>query len=204
MQQLMRKMGQRMIMVLIIALLLVNFVICNSVVKAAAWPKKMSVQEYLDIKIDETTMTKQNLLNRDSPELAVKNLSKAWNISTDEVINILNEHRNDSGTLNVNFDGSVYTVDTITVKLSDDEKTKYGITTDSDGNASVNTNPAGNPSGSDDNDEEGDEADIGGILFRPIASLICGIGDTFNTLLQRLIINDKSDVFISRRIFLKF
>ena len=93
MQQLMRKMGQRMIMVLIIALLLVNFVICNSVVKAA---------------------------------------------------------------------------------------------------------------GSDDNDEEGDEADIGGILFRPIASLICGIGDTFNTLLQRLIINDKSDVFISRRIFLRF
>ena len=90
MQQLMRKMGQRMIMVLIIALLLVNFVICNSTVKAAA-------------------------------------------------------------------------------------------------------------------DEEGGKDDgVGGILFRPIASLICGIGDTFNTLLQRLIINDKSDIFISRRIFLKF
>lgn len=53
-------------------------------------------------------------------------------------------------------------------------------------------------------EEEGGEDDIGGVLFRPIASLICGIGDTFNKLLQILLIDDKSDVFISRRIFLRF
>lgn len=204
MQELMQKSRQRMIIVLIIALLLVNFVICNSIVKAAAWPQDMSVNEYLGIYTDDITMFKQNLTDKSKPELAVKNLSKAWNISTDDVIDMLLNHQDDPGTLNVNFDGSVYTVDTITIKPTDEEKSKYGITTDSDGNASVNTNPTGNPSGSDDNDEEGGEDDIGGILFRPIASLICGIGDTCNTLLQRLLIGEKSDAFISRRIFFEF
>lgn len=201
MQELMQKSRQRMIIVLIIALLLVNFVICNSTVKAAAWPKDMSIQEYENIITEGTGTDTQNLFNKDNPELAVKELSKAWNISTDEVINILENHKEDAGTLRVNFDTSVYTVERITINLTPEEKAKYGIDTDSDGNASADTNPGT----SDSNDEEGGEDDgVGGILFRPIASLICGIGDTCNTLLQRLLIDDKSDVFISRRIFLKF
>lgn len=47
-------------------------------------------------------------------------------------------------------------------------------------------------------DEGADGGDIGGILFRPIASLICGIGDACNQLLQSLLIGDDSEVFISQ------
>lgn len=52
---------------------------------------------------------------------------------------------------------------------------------------------------SDSSELEGaDEGDIGGILFGPISSLICGIGDACNKMLQLLLIGDNSPVFIDQ------
>lgn len=205
MQQLMRKMGQRMIMVLIIALLLVNFVICNSIVNAAMGTQKMSIQEYLNMPSynDLGQPIKHDLYSENG--YAIKAICSNWNVSKDEAIQILQNHANDSETLTVTVDeGGVYVVNGVSIKLTESEKTQYGIATDSDGNASADTNPGTSDSNDEDDEEGGEDDGVGGILFRPIASLICGIGDTCNTLLQRLLIGEKSDVFISRRIFLKF
>lgn len=52
---------------------------------------------------------------------------------------------------------------------------------------------------SDTSDIEGSAGyDIGGVLFGPIAALICGIGDACNYILQSLIIGDNSPIFIDQ------
>ncbi len=208
MQELMQKSRQRMIIVLIIALLLVNFVICNSTVKADAWPKSMSINEYNAIPEfnDAGALQRQDYKSTADGSITDR-LKEAWNLDdTAQVMEILDNHLNDAGTLTVSWENGLYKVDKVSIKLTEEEKSKYGIATDSEGNANGDTNTWSDLTNDNNNndDEEGGEDDIGGILFRPIASLICGIGDTCNTLLQRLLIGEKSDAFISRRIFFEF
>ena len=89
--------------------------------------------------------------------------------------------------------GTTYKIQTVSIKPTPEEKEKYNITVDSDGNATVDTSADG--SGGNTYREGANEGDGFGVLFGPLASLLQGIGDSANRILQRFIIADNSPVF---------
>lgn len=204
MQKLMRKTGQRMIIVLIIALLLTNLIVCNSTVYAGEWTKKMSIQEYMKKYAgSDGTIQADNLYEKTDnggyASLAISDTAAAWGISEDEVVEIMKNHESDEETLTVYYDGmNQVAVKNITIKPTEAEKTKYGITTDSNGNASVDTRYSEDFTEAVEDDDDDDDG-FGGILMKPITALICGIGDACNNILQRLMIGEKTSAFISRK-----
>jgi len=90
--------------------------------------------------------------------------------------------------------GTTYSVYNIKLQPTEEEIKKYNIPVDDDGYASADTSYWGETS-----DLEGAEGDkVGGLLIDPIASLLQGIGDGVNRLIQIMLIGDNSPVHYDR------
>lgn len=196
MHKIINKKSIQKITAIIIIMIMCNFIMSGKVWAVESW---MSIKEYQDLSIGGTD-TKQDLYNKDTSP-AVKKLCSAWNITAEQAIEMLKNHANDEKTLYVNketYDNTAYTISDVKIKPTEEEKTKYNIQVDDDGYASVDTSYNYGVN----SDLEGSTKDgIGGLLLRPIAALIQGIGDGVNYLLQRNIIGDKSDVFLKSGVF---
>lgn len=183
-----------------ITAVIIVMIMCNFIMSTKAWAVEswMSIKAYQDLSISGTD-TKQDLYNKDTSP-AVKKLCSAWGITADQAIAILQNHANDEGTLCVNketYDNTAYTISDVKIKLTDEEKKTYNIETDDDGYASVDTSYWG--ASSDLEGAEGDKA--GGLLIDPIASLLQGIGDAVNRIVQKMLIGDNSPVHYDRGFF---
>ena len=196
MHKIINKKSIQKITAIIIIMIMCNFIMSGKVWAVESW---MSIKEYQDLSIGGTD-TKQDLYNKDTSP-AVKKLCSAWNITAEQAIEMLKNHANDEKTLYVNketYDNTAYTISDVKIKPTEEEKTKYNIQVDDDGDASVDTSYNYGVN----SDLEGSTKDgIGGLLLSPIAALIQGIGDGVNYLLQRNIIGDKSDVFLNSGVF---
>lgn len=197
-----------MIMIIIIVSVLINFMPNKSVFAAGAADSDPGTSLGTGTGTGTTTSGQNSTsisdaiaagVTREDIEATIKT---ATGKSDEEVRKIYNAATNDTTKIVINFTklytGGITNV-SADVKFTDDELQQI-----KDGTYQTNLGTAQTPTDDDSEEEEGGEDDIGGILFRPIASLICGIGDTCNTLLQRLLIGEKSDAFISRRIFFEF
>ena len=135
---------------------------------------------------------------------AVKKICTAWKIDNPEdAIEILKNHADDKNTLKIvteTGDTTVYKIDEVSIQLTDEEKSKCNISTDANGNASVDTtaNGTGYTGGYREGANEGDSF---GVLFGPLANLIQGIGDSVNRILQSLIIGEDTPVFYNSGVF---
>lgn len=196
MHKIINKKSIQKITAIIIIMIMCNFIMSGKVWAVESW---MSIKEYQDLSIGGTD-TKQDLYNKDTSP-AVKKLCSAWNITAEQAIEMLKNHANDEKTLYVNketYDNTAYTISDVKIKPTEKEKTEYNIQVDDDGYASVDTSYNYGVN----SDLEGSTKDgIGGLLLSPIATLIQGIGDGVNYLLQRNIIGDKSDVFLNSGVF---
>lgn len=164
--------------------------------------KWMSINDYLKLNIGATDI-KQDVYDANTSP-AVKKICTAWKIDNPEdAIEILKNHADDKNTLKIvteTGDTTVYKIDKVSIQLTDEEKSKYNISTDANGNASVDTtaNGTGYTGGYREGANEGDSF---GVLFGPLANLIQGIGDSVNRILQSLIIGEDTPVFYNSGVF---
>lgn len=164
--------------------------------------KWMSINDYLKLNIGATDI-KQDVYDANTSP-AVKKICTAWKIDNPEdAIEILKNHADDKNTLKIvteTGDTTVYKIDEVSIQLTDEEKSKYNISTDANGNASVDTtaNGTGYTGGYREGANEGDSF---GVLFGPLANLIQGIGDSVNRILQSLIIGEDTPVFYNSGVF---
>lgn len=188
-----------------ITAIIIIMIMCNFIMSTKAWAetvKWMSINDYLKLNIGATDI-KQDVYDADTSP-AVKKICAAWNISDpEEAIEILKNHADDKNTLKIvteTGDTTVYKIDEVSIKLTDEEKSKYNISTDANGNASVDTtaNGTGYTGGYREGANEGDSF---GVLFGPLANLIQGIGDSVNRILQSLIIGEDTPVFYNSGVF---
>lgn len=162
--------------------------------KVWAVEKWMSLEEYekltvgsMDIK-QEVSATSQ----------AVINVANKWNITPEQALEVIKNHATEANTLGIMEEmadtGTTYSVYNIKLQPTEEEIKKYNIPVDDDGYASADTSYWGETS-----DLEGAEGDkVGGLLIDPIASLLQGIGDGVNRLIQIMLIGDNSPVHYDR------
>lgn len=188
-----------------ITAIIIIMIMCNFIMSTKAWAetvKWMSINDYLKLNIGATDI-KQDVYDADTSP-AVKKICTAWKIDNPEdAIEILKNHADDKNTLKIvteTGDTTVYKIDEVSIQLTDEEKSKYNISTDANGNASVDTTPNG--TGYTGGYREGaNEGDSFGVLFGPLANLIQGIGDSVNRILQSLIIGEDTPVFYNSGVF---
>lgn len=188
-----------------ITAIIIIMIMCNFIMSTKAWAetvKWMSINDYLKLNIGATDI-KQDVYDADTSP-AVKKICTAWKIDNPEdAIKILKNHADDKNTLKIvteTGDTTVYKIDEVSIQLTDEEKSKYNISTDANGNASVDTtaNGTGYTGGYREGANEGDSF---GVLFGPLANLIQGIGDSVNRILQSLIIGEDTPVFYNSGVF---
>lgn len=188
-----------------ITAIIIIMIMCNFIMSTKAWAetvKWMSINDYLKLNIGATDI-KQDVYDANTSP-AVKKICTAWKIDNPEdAIEILKNHADDKNTLKIvteTWDTTVYKIDEVSIQLTDEEKSKYNISTDANGNASVDTTPNG--TGYTGGYREGaNEGDSFGVLFGPLANLIQGIGDSVNRILQSLIIGEDTPVFYNSGVF---
>jgi len=188
-----------------ITAIIIIMIMCNFIMSTKAWAetvKWMSINDYLKLNIGATDI-KQDVYDANTSP-AVKKICTAWKIDNPEdAIEILKNHADDKNTLKIvteTGDTTVYKIDKVSIQLTDEEKSKYNISTDANGNASVDTtaNGTGYTGGYREGANEGDSF---GVLFGPLANLIQGIGDSVNRILQSLIIGEDTPVFYNSGVF---
>ena len=188
-----------------ITAIIIIMIMCNFIMSTKAWAetvKWMSINDYLKLNIGATDI-KQDVYDANTSP-AVKKICTAWKIDNPEdAIEILKNHADDKNTLKIvteTGDTTVYKIDEVSIQLTDEEKSKYNISTDANGNASVDTtaNGTGYTGGYREGANEGDSL---GVLFGPLANLIQGIGDSVNRILQSLIIGEDTPVFYNSGVF---
>ena len=188
-----------------ITAIIIIMIMCNFIMSTKAWAetvKWMSINDYLKLNIGATDI-KQDVYDANTSP-AVKKICTAWKIDNPEdAIEILKNHADDKNTLKIvteTGDTTVYKIDEVSIQLTDEEKSKYNISTDANGNASVDTtaNGTGYTGGYREGANEGDSF---GALFGPLANLIQGIGDSVNRILQSLIIGEDTPVFYNSGVF---
>lgn len=188
-----------------ITAIIIIMIMCNFIMSTETWAetvKWMSINDYLKLNIGATDI-KQDVYDANTSP-AVKKICTAWKIDNPEdAIEILKNHADDKNTLKIvteTGDTTVYKIDEVSIQLTDEEKSKYNISTDANGNASVDTTPNG--TGYTGGYREGaNEGDSFGVLFGPLANLIQGIGDSVNRILQSLIIGEDTPVFYNSGVF---
>lgn len=182
-----------------ITAIIIIMIMCNFIMSGKVWAveKWMSLEEYekltvgsMDIK-QEVSATSQ----------AVKNLANKWNITPEQALEVIKNHATEANTLGIMEEmadtGTTYSVYNIKLQPTEEEIKKYDIPVDDDGYASADTSYWGETS-----DLEGAEGDkVGGLLIDPIASLLQGIGDGVNRLIQIMLIGDNSPVHYDRGFF---
>ena len=182
-----------------ITAIIIIMIMCNFIMSTKVWAveKWMSLEEYekltvgsMDIK-QEVSATSQ----------AVKNLANKWNITPEQALEVIKNHATEANTLGIMEEmadtGTTYSVYNIKLQPTEEEIKKYDIPVDDDGYASADTSYWGETS-----DLEGAEGDkVGGLLIDPIASLLQGIGDGVNRLIQIMLIGDNSPVHYDRGFF---
>lgn len=188
-----------------ITAIIIIMIMCNFIMSTKAWAetvKWMSINDYLKLNIGATDI-KQDVYDANTSP-AVKKICTAWKIDNPEdAIEILKNHANDKNTLKIvteTGDTVVYKIDEVSIQLTDEEKSRYNISTDANGNASVDTtaNGTGYTGGYREGANEGDSF---GVLFGPLSNLIQGIGDSVNRILQSLIIGEDTPVFYNSGVF---
>ena len=188
-----------------ITAIIIIMIMCNFIMSTKAWAetvKWMSINDYLKLNIGATDI-KQDVYDANTSP-AVKKICTAWKIDNPEdAIEILKNHADDKNTLKIvteTGDTTVYKIDEVSIQLTDEEKSKYNISTDANGNASVDTtaNGTGYTGGYREGANEGDSF---GVLFGPLSNLIQGIGDSVNRILQSLIIGEDTPVFYNSGVF---
>ena len=188
-----------------ITAIIIIMIMCNFIMSTKAWAetvKWMSINDYLKLNIGATDIKQDVYDANTSPD--VKKICTAWKIDNPEdAIEILKNHADDKNTLKIvteTGDTTVYKIDEVSIQLTDEEKSKYNISTDANGNASVDTtaNGTGYTGGYREGANEGDSF---GVLFGPLANLIQGIGDSVNRILQSLIIGEDTPVFYNSGVF---
>ena len=188
-----------------ITAIIIIMIMCNFIMSTKAWAetvKWMSINDYLKLNIGATDINQDVYDANTSP--AVKKICTAWKIDNPEdAIEILKNHADDKNTLKIvteTGDTTVYKIDEVSIQLTDEEKSKYNISTDANGNASVDTtaNGTGYTGGYREGANEGDSF---GVLFGPLSNLIQGIGDSVNRILQSLIIGEDTPVFYNSGVF---
>lgn len=188
-----------------ITAIIIIMIMCNFIMSTKAWAetvKWMSINDYLKLNIGATDI-KQDVYDANTSP-AVKKICTTWKIDNPEdAIEILKNHADDKNTLKIvteTGDTTVYKIDEVSIQLTDEEKSKYNISTDANGNASVDTtaNGTGYTGGYREGANEGDSF---GVLFGPLANLIQGIGDSVNRILQSLIIGEDTPVFYNSGVF---
>lgn len=179
-----------------ITAIIIIMIMCNFIMSGKVWAveKWMSLEEYekltvgsMDIK-QEVSATSQ----------AVINVANKWNITPEQALEVIKNHATEANTLGIMEEmadtGTTYSVYNIKLKPTEEEIKKYNIPVDDDGYASADTSYWGETS-----DLEGAEGDkVGGLLIDPIASLLQGIGDGVNRLIQIMLIGDNSPVHYDR------
>lgn len=182
-----------------ITAIIIIMIMCNFIMSTKVWAveKWMSLEEYekltvgsMDIK-QEVSATSQ----------AVKNLANKWNITPEQALEVIKNHATEANTLGIMEEmadtGTTYSVYNIKLQPTEEKIKKYDIPVDDDGYASADTSYWGETS-----DLEGAEGDkVGGLLIDPIASLLQGIGDGVNRLIQIMLIGDNSPVHYDRVFF---
>lgn len=179
-----------------ITAIIIIMIMCNFIMSGKVWAveKWMSLEEYekltvgsMDIK-QEVSATSQ----------AVINVANKWNITPEQALEVIKNHATEANTLGIMEEmadtGTTYSVYNIKLQPTEEEIKKYNIPVDDDGYASADTSYWGETS-----DLEGAEGDkVGGLLIDPIASLLQGIGDGVNRLIQIMLIGDNSPVHYGR------
>ena len=179
-----------------ITAIIIIMIMCNFIMSGKVWAveKWMSLEEYekltvgsMDIK-QEVSATSQ----------AVINVANKWNITPEQELEVIKNHATEANTLGIMEEmadtGTTYSVYNIKLQPTEEEIKKYNIPVDDDGYASADTSYWGETS-----DLEGAEGDkVGGLLIDPIASLLQGIGDGVNRLIQIMLIGDNSPVHYDR------
>ena len=179
-----------------ITAIIIIMIMCNFIMSGKVWAveKWMSLEEYekltvgsMDIK-QEVSATSQ----------AVINVANKWNITPEQSLEVIKNHATEANTLGIMEEmadtGTTYSVYNIKLQPTEEEIKKYNIPVDDDGYASADTSYWGETS-----DLEGAEGDkVGGLLIDPIASLLQGIGDGVNRLIQIMLIGDNSPVHYDR------
>lgn len=179
-----------------ITAIIIIMIMCNFIMSGKVWAveKWMSLEEYekltvgsMDIK-QEVSATSQ----------AVINVANKWNITPEQALEVIKNHATEANTLGIMEEmadtGTIYSVYNIKLQPTEEEIKKYNIPVDDDGYASADTSYWGETS-----DLEGAEGDkVGGLLIDPIASLLQGIGDGVNRLIQIMLIGDNSPVHYDR------
>lgn len=179
-----------------ITAIIIIMIMCNFIMSGKVWAveKWMSLEEYekltvgsMDIK-QEVSATSQ----------AVINVANKWNITPEQALEVIKNHATEANTLGIMEEmadtGTTYSVYNIKLQPTEEEIKKYNIPVDDDGYASADTSYWGETS-----DLEGAEGDkVGGLLIYPIASLLQGIGDGVNRLIQIMLIGDNSPVHYDR------
>lgn len=176
-----------------ITAIIIIMIMCNFIMSGKVWAveKWMSLEEYekltvgsMDIK-QEVSATSQ----------AVINVANKWNITPEQALEVIKNHATEANTLGIMEEmadtGTTYSVYNIKLQPTEEEIKKYNIPVDDDGYASADTSYWGETS-----DLEGDK--VGGLLIDPIASLLQGIGDGVNRLIQIMLIGDNSPVHYDR------
>lgn len=179
-----------------ITAIIIIMIMCNFIMSGKVWAveKWMSLEEFekltvgsMDIK-QEVSATSQ----------AVINVANKWNITPEQALEVIKNHATEANTLGIMEEmadtGTTYSVYNIKLQPTEEEIKKYNIPVDDDGYASADTSYWGETS-----DLEGAEGDkVGGLLIDPIASLLQGIGDGVNRLIQIMLIGDNSPVHYDR------
>lgn len=179
-----------------ITAIIIIMIMCNFIMSGKVWAveKWMLLEEYekltvgsMDIK-QEVSATSQ----------AVINVANKWNITPEQALEVIKNHATEANTLGIMEEmadtGTTYSVYNIKLQPTEEEIKKYNIPVDDDGYASADTSYWGETS-----DLEGAEGDkVGGLLIDPIASLLQGIGDGVNRLIQIMLIGDNSPVHYDR------
>lgn len=179
-----------------ITAIIIIMIMCNFIMSGKVWAveKWMSLEEYekltvgsMDIK-QEVSATSQ----------AVINVANKWNITPEQALEVIKNHATEANTLGIMEEmadtGTTYSEYNIKLQPTEEEIKKYNIPVDDDGYASADTSYWGETS-----DLEGAEGDkVGGLLIDPIASLLQGIGDGVNRLIQIMLIGDNSPVHYDR------
>ena len=191
MHKIINKKSIQKITAIIIIMIMCNFIMSGKVWAVESW---MSIKEYekltvgsMDIK-QEVSATSQ----------AVINVANKWNITPEQALEVIKNHATEANTLGIMEEmadtGTTYSVYNIKLQPTEEEIKKYNIPVDDDGYASADTSYWGETS-----DLEGAEGDkVGGLLIDPIASLLQGIGDGVNRLIQIMLIGDNSPVHYDR------
>ena len=179
-----------------ITAIIIIMIMCNFIMSGKVWAveKWMSLEEYEKLTVGSMDM-KQEV---SATSQAVINVANKWNITPEQALEVIKNHATEANTLGIMEEmadtGTTYSVYNIKLQPTEEEIKKYNIPVDDDGYASADTSYWGETS-----DLEGAEGDkVGGLLIDPIASLLQGIGDGVNRLIQIMLIGDNSPVHYDR------